>query len=96
MRKFCHRPSVVTDPTARLGDYLAMLEHQLVHRGDDVIDHDLILVWTPEERRVITGADILGRLLRGISRRADWQFSATAPGGRPPRRRRSWRRKRPA
>ncbi len=96
-RAFCHRPIVVTDPAARLGDYLAMLEHRPVHRGDDVIDHDLILVWTPEERRVITGADILGRLLRGISRRADWQFSATGPGrGQPPRRRRSWRRRRPA
>ena len=32
---------------------------------DDVIDHDVILVWS-DEKRVITGADILGRLLRGI------------------------------
>jgi hypothetical protein len=36
--------------------------------GDDVIDDDLILVWAPDERRIITGADILGRLLRGIAR----------------------------
>jgi hypothetical protein len=36
--------------------------------GDDVIDEDLILVWTPEDKRIITGADILGRLLRGITR----------------------------
>ena len=35
--------------------------------GDDVIDKDLILVWTAEERRIITGSDILGRLLRGIA-----------------------------
>lgn len=34
--------------------------------GDDVIDRDLILVWA-EERRVITGSGILGRLLRGIA-----------------------------
>jgi hypothetical protein len=33
---------------------------------DDVIDHDLILLWA-DEKRVITGADILGRLLRGTS-----------------------------
>ena len=32
---------------------------------DDVIDNDLILVWG-EEKRIITGADLLGRLLRGI------------------------------
>jgi hypothetical protein len=31
---------------------------------DDVIDHDLILLWS-DEKRVITGADILGRLMRG-------------------------------
>ena len=35
---------------------------------DDVIDDDLILIWS-SERRVITGADILGRLLRGIALR---------------------------
>jgi len=34
--------------------------------GDDVIDHDLILVWSTE-RRIITGSDLLGRLLRGIT-----------------------------
>lgn len=50
-----------------------------VRRGDDVIDNDLILVWTDEERRIITGADILGRLLRGISTRVDWRFAAAAP-----------------
>jgi len=35
------------------------------HIEDDVIDEDIILVWGAE-RRIITGADILGRLLRGI------------------------------
>jgi chaperonin GroEL len=33
-------------------------------------DRDSILLWTPSERRVLTGADILGRLLRGITTRA--------------------------
>ena len=33
---------------------------------DDVIDNDLILVWG-SQRRIITGADLLGRLLRGIA-----------------------------
>ena len=35
------------------------------HPEDDVIDNDLILVWG-EQKRIITGADLLGRLLRGI------------------------------
>jgi metal transporter CNNM len=39
------------------------------HPGDDVIDRDVILLWAGECRRVVTGADLLGRLLRGISRR---------------------------
>ena len=39
------------------------------HAEDDVIDHDLILVWG-EQKRIITGADLLGRLLRGI---ATWE-----------------------
>ena len=34
----------------------------------DVADDDLILMWS-SERRVMTGADILGRLLRGIAMR---------------------------
>ena len=38
--------------------------------------------WQPrredDERRVITGADLLGRLLRGISRRVGWQFAAAS------------------
>ncbi len=35
--------------------------------GDDVIDEDLILLWG-KSKKIITGADILGRLLRGIVR----------------------------
>jgi hypothetical protein len=34
--------------------------------GDDVIDNDLILVWG-SQKRLITGADLLGCLLRGIA-----------------------------
>jgi hypothetical protein len=33
---------------------------------DDVIEHDLILVWGAQ-KRIITGSDLLGRLLRGIA-----------------------------
>ena len=36
--------------------------------ADDIIDNDIILLWA-DERRVITGADILGRLMRGITYR---------------------------
>lgn len=38
---------------------------KLQREGDDVIDADIILLWG-KQKRVITGADILGRLMRGI------------------------------
>lgn len=66
--RFCHRPILVSDRKVLLAEVLRRLRVNPVHPGDDVIDHDLVLVWA-EERRIITGADILGRLLRGIVRR---------------------------
>ena len=41
---------------------------QFVHGTNDVVDEDFILLWG-EQKRVITGSDILGRLLRGITYR---------------------------
>ena len=66
---YWHRPIVVSDPATRLGEVIGRMRVDAEHPGDDVVDHDLILVWTPQERRIITGADLLGRLLRGIATR---------------------------
>jgi hypothetical protein len=63
---YWHRPVVVSDTNARLGDVMGRMKVRSEHSEDDVIDHDLILVWT-KEKRIITGSDLLGRLLRGIS-----------------------------
>ena len=62
---YWHRPIVVTDLRTRLGDVIGRLRVKPEHAEDDVIDNDLILVWAVE-KRIITGADLLGRLLRGI------------------------------
>ena len=67
--RYCHRPIVVRDMRTKLGDVIGQLTVTPEHPEDDVIDTDLILVWA-EERRMITGADILGRLLRGIATKA--------------------------
>jgi hypothetical protein len=64
---FCHRPVTVSDPKAKLGDVIQQLKTSTASPQDDVVDHDIILVWTEKVKRVITGADILGRLLRGIA-----------------------------
>jgi metal transporter CNNM len=61
-----HRPIIVRDPRTRLGEVIGLMKVVPERSGDDVIDHDLILVWSTE-RRIITGSDLLGRLLRGIA-----------------------------
>jgi len=62
---YWHRPIIITNMNARLGDVIGLLKMKSEHPEGDVIDQDLILVWG-KQRRIITGADILGRLLRGI------------------------------
>jgi metal transporter CNNM len=61
----CHQPIVVRDASTQLGKVIADLKVHAKHETDDVIEEDLILLWS-QERRVITGSDILGQLLRGI------------------------------
>jgi len=63
---YWHRPIVIRDPKARLGDVISLLKVVPEDAQDDVIDNDLILVWH-QQRRIITGSDLLGRLLRGIA-----------------------------
>ena len=65
---FCHHPLITSDPDEPLGRILTRLGVDPEHQGDDVIDNDLILLWTEQDRRIVTGADILGRLLRGIAK----------------------------
>ena len=65
---YCHRPIVVSDSNTPLGEVIQKLRVHPEHSEDDVIDNDLILCWC-EEKRIITGADLLGRLLRGIAGR---------------------------
>ena len=65
---YCHRPIVVSDAVTPLGEVIQKLRVHPEHSEDDVIDNDLILCWE-KEKRIITGADLLGRLLRGIAGR---------------------------
>jgi cyclin M-like protein len=65
--RYWHRPIVVTDANTRLDSVLGRMKVTPERPGDDVIDDDLILVWG-DTKRVITGGDLLGRLLRGIAK----------------------------
>jgi hypothetical protein len=62
----CHRPVIVKDVKTKLGDVILQLKTSQQIDDTGVIDHDIILVWG-RKKRVITGADILGRLLQGVS-----------------------------
>ena len=63
---YWHRPIIVRDMKTRLGEIIGRMRVAPERPGDDVIDHDLILVWS-EQKRIITGSDLLGRLLRNIA-----------------------------
>ena len=67
--RHCHRPIIHDQTNIPLGEILTQFKVNPEHMEDDVIDHDLVLIWTTEHKRIITGADILGRLLRGIAKR---------------------------
>jgi metal transporter CNNM len=61
-----HRPIIVRDMRTPLGGVIGRMTVKPKHLEDNVIDNDLILVWGGQNR-IITGADLLGRLLRGIA-----------------------------
>ncbi len=66
--RHCHRPIVVRDEKKKLGDLITRYRVRPGDPTDDIIEDDIILLWG-DERRVVTGTDILGRLLRGIARK---------------------------
>jgi metal transporter CNNM len=63
---YWHRPIIVRNMQTRLGEVIGRMTVAPERPGDDVIHHDMILVWGAQ-RRIITGSDLLGRLLRGIA-----------------------------
>jgi hypothetical protein len=64
-RQFCHKPVVVTNPGTRLGEVIARLKSPVEAQSDAPTPRRVILLWG-ERKRIITDADILGRLLKGI------------------------------
>jgi metal transporter CNNM len=66
IQKYCHRPLVVSNPAESFGSALQRLQVAPERYDDGVIDNDVILLWTEDCKKIITGADILGRLLRGV------------------------------
>jgi hypothetical protein len=69
--KSCHKPIIFRESTTSLGEAISRLKVFSERLGDDVVDEDIILFWGDKQRKVITGSDVLGRLLRGISQQEE-------------------------
>ncbi|OOG25171.1 Mg2+ and Co2+ transporter CorB [Thioalkalivibrio denitrificans] len=78
--RHCHRPIMVRDASTKLGELLPRFRAGSAGPHDDILENDIILLWG-ERPRVVTGTDILGRLLRGIARAAPAHRPAAAVGG---------------
>jgi len=64
----CHRPIIIREGKTSIGDVLPRFMALGKKRKDHGIDEDVVLLWS-DERRIITGSDILERLLRGIAKK---------------------------
>ncbi len=64
--RHCHRPIIVKDPRKKLGELIQKFRLRPGSEEDDIVEDDVILLWN-ENPRLVTGTDILGRLLRGIA-----------------------------
>ena len=70
--RYAHRPVITAEPGTPLGELVCLLRVRPRTDQDDVVDEDVILLWGKDKnksKRIVTGADLLGRLLRGIARR---------------------------
>ncbi len=65
--KHCHRPTIITDESTMLNNAIMKMKmSESVDKSfDGAIEHDVLLVWS-ESKRIITGADIFGLLLKGM------------------------------
>lgn len=61
--RFCYQPIIVRDRKKLLGEVISKLRFEK-NGGEDIIRPDVILLWD-ERPRIVTGSDILGRLLQG-------------------------------
>jgi metal transporter CNNM len=65
--KHCHRPTIITDESTMLNNAIIQMKmsESTDKLFDGAIERDVLLVWG-ESKRIITGADIFGLLLKGM------------------------------
>ncbi len=65
--RHCHKPIIVEEAGRKLGGLIPRFRIRSDSEGEDIVEGDVILLWKDKERRIITGKDILGRLLRHVA-----------------------------
>lgn len=71
---YCHQPIVIKDDNLPLRKVIRQFKVFPEKPDDNVIDQDVILIWG-KEKRVITGSDVFGRLMKGIVRVENKKFN---------------------
>ena len=66
LEKYCHVPIVIGNEKSNLGMLIKQLKSKIDINSDSPISNDIVLFWQDKHKRIITGADILGQLLKGI------------------------------
>ena len=74
-----HKPIVIRRGDQKLGKHVSRFQVSVGKTGTEVIDNDVILLWT-QHPRIISGTDILGRLFRGIGKQVESGYSAKHAG----------------
>ena len=59
----------MNDDDTHLDSVLGQFVVEADHSQDLVVDRDVVVYWTEDTKRIVTGADIFGRLLKGIAKR---------------------------
>ena len=68
-----YRIRIYTDSQICLGPIVSELIIHEEHKEDDVIDIDVVIIWSAEGKWILTGGDILGRFLKGVPRKRHWR-----------------------
>jgi hypothetical protein len=66
LESYCHKPILVDNINENLGAVIKMMRKGINEDSDLPIEKDVVLLWKKENKRVITGADLFGRLLKGM------------------------------
>ncbi len=66
IKKYTHAPIVIRDDSVNLGDLILRFKKEVLDHSDMPIDRDIALFWQKDKKKIITGADLFGRLLAGI------------------------------